>query len=191
MRSEQTIFDDLANLCSSPGYVHAVAYLCFRDNMIRYSGEMKPEDIQPLFSKTRLIRTETSTLIGLLVKRDIDYSLPGPDVMQQYITRTEALFEEMHQSMSTPFWANLDARRAAEVKDSNPFKIGAALREPIFYCGESAHSFQYRDLSPRKYARDDAWLRANKGFSIQDAREVVHAAGRIQNEKSLTCVFAK
>ncbi len=33
MRSEQTIFDDLAKLCSLPGYVHAIAYLCFRDNM--------------------------------------------------------------------------------------------------------------------------------------------------------------
>ena len=33
MRSKQTIFDDLAKLCSLPGYVHAIAYLCFRDNM--------------------------------------------------------------------------------------------------------------------------------------------------------------
>lgn len=83
MRSEQEIFDDLAKLCSSPGYVHAIAYLCFRDNMIRYSGEMKPEDMQHLFSMTRLIRTETSTLIGLLLKNEIDYSLPAANVMQQ------------------------------------------------------------------------------------------------------------
>lgn len=27
MRSEQVIFDELAELCVSPGYVHAVAYL--------------------------------------------------------------------------------------------------------------------------------------------------------------------
>lgn len=64
MRSEQAIFDELAQLCVSPGYVHAIAYLCFRDNMIRYSGEMKAEDMQHLFSKSRLIRTETSLLSG-------------------------------------------------------------------------------------------------------------------------------
>ena len=71
MRSEQAIFDDLTKLCSSPGYVHAIAYLCFRDNVIRYSDELKPEDMQQLFSKSRLIRTEISTLIGLLLKAEI------------------------------------------------------------------------------------------------------------------------
>ena len=57
MRAEQEIFDELAGLCASPGYAHAIAYLCSRDNMIRYSGEMKAEDMQHLFSKSRLIRT--------------------------------------------------------------------------------------------------------------------------------------
>ena len=35
MRSEQVIFDEMAALCASPGYAHAIAYLCSRDNMIR------------------------------------------------------------------------------------------------------------------------------------------------------------
>lgn len=185
MRSEQKIFDDLTELCSSPGYVHAIAYLCFRDNIIRYSGELRPQDIQPLFSKSRLIRTETSTLIGLLLKNNIDCNLPGPEVIQEYITRTEALLEEMHWSMSAPFLARFDPKRAAEEKDFNPFTSGAALREPIFYSGESAYSFQYRDFSPRKYADDEPWLKANKGFSIQEARDVVYAVGRFQDEKSV------
>jgi len=70
MRAEQTIFDELAGLCSSPGNAHAIAYLCFRDNMIQSSGEMKAEDMQHLFSKSRLIRTKTSILIGLMLKHD-------------------------------------------------------------------------------------------------------------------------
>jgi len=185
-RPEQRIFEDLATLCSSPGYVHAIAYLCFRDNMIRYSGEMKPDDMNHLFSATRLIRTETSTLIGLLLKNDIDYNLPAPDVMQEYVARTEALLEEIHHSMSAPFWSRFDPKHAIENKDFNPFTIGAVLREPIFYGGESAYSFQYRDLSPQKYEKDDMWLKANKGFSIRDAREVAYAVGRVQDEKSVT-----
>ena len=43
MRSEQEIFDELATLCASPGYAHAVAFLCWRDNMISYSVQMKAE----------------------------------------------------------------------------------------------------------------------------------------------------
>jgi len=103
--------------------------------MIRYSGEMRPEDMQHLFSITRLIRTETSTLIGLLLKNDIDYNLPAPDVIQEYITRTEALLEEIHHSMSAPFWSSFDPKKAAEEQDFNPLTSGAVLREPIFYVG--------------------------------------------------------
>ena len=111
MRSEQAIFDELAELCTSPGYVHAIAYLCFRDNMIRYSGEMKAEDMQHLFSKNRLIRTETSTLIGLMLKRDIDYTLPTPQTLEQYVKTTEALLEEIHQTMSAVFWEGINCCR--------------------------------------------------------------------------------
>src|SRR5437763_273703 len=110
MRLEQTIFDDLAILCSSPGYVHAIAYLCFRDNMVRFSGEMKPKDMQHVFSKTRLIRTELSTLIGLLLKKDIDYSLPDADVMEQYLDKTEALLDEIHHAIAEPFWTKLQSK---------------------------------------------------------------------------------
>lgn len=184
MRLEQTIFDELAQLCVSPGYVHAIAYLCFRDNMIRYSGDMKAADMQHLFSKSRLIRTETSTLIGLMVKRDIDYTLPAPETLESYVKSTEALLEEIHHAMSAEFWAGIEPAKLAD-KDFNPFTIGAVLREPIFYGGESAYSFQYRDFSPAKYGRDDAWLAANKGFSIRDARNVVHEISRLQDEKSI------
>jgi hypothetical protein len=45
MRKEQEIFDELATLCMSPGYVHAIAYLCLRDNIVRYGDEMTAEDM--------------------------------------------------------------------------------------------------------------------------------------------------
>ena len=182
MRSEQEIFDELASLCASSGFAHAIAYLCSRDNMIRYSGEMKTEDMQHLFSKSRLIRTETSTLIGLMLKSPIDYMLPEPHVLEKYIESTEALLDEIHREMSASFWQDIDPAKIAE-EGFNPFTSGAALREPIFYGGESAYSFQYRDFSPSKYASDIPWLIANKGFSIHDARNVVFAISRLQDEK--------
>ena len=188
-RSEQEIFDELAGLCSSPGYAHAIAYLCFRDNTIRYSGEMKPEDMQHHFSRSRLIRTETSTLIGLMLKHPIDYTLPPPPVLEKYIDSTEALLEEIHHAMSASFWQDIDPTKVAEA-GFNPVTSGAALREPIFYGGESAYSFQYRDFSPAKYANDAPWLIANKGFSIQDARNVVLAVSRLQEERAISVMRA-
>ncbi|MCH8074045.1 MAG: hypothetical protein IIA09_19105 [Proteobacteria bacterium] len=189
MRKEQDIFDDLTQLCSSPGYAHAIAYLCFRDNTVGYAEEMKAEDMQHLFSMTRLIRTEISTLIGLLIKEEVDYALSASSVMQQYLDKTEALLEELHNSMSAPMFDGLDPKKVAE-EGSNPFTSGEALREPIFYGGESAYSFQYRDLSPKKYANDDEWLEANKGFSIRTARDVVYAVQTVQNERLIATLKA-
>ena len=189
MRSEQTIFDELAGICTSRGYVHAIAYLCSRDNIIRYSGEMKAEDMHHLFSKSRLIRTETSTLIGLMLKSAIDYTVPAPHVLEKYIESTEALLEEIHHAMSASFWQDIDPTEIAE-EGFNPFTSGGALREPIFYGGKSAYSFQYRDFSPAKYANDNPWLAAHKGFSIHDARNVVFAVSRLQDEQAINALGA-
>jgi hypothetical protein len=35
-RTEQQLFDELAALCSSPGYAHAIAYFCMRDSVVSY-----------------------------------------------------------------------------------------------------------------------------------------------------------
>ena len=187
MKSEQAIFDELTLLCSSPGYLHAIAYFCFRDNQTYYSGEMQPEDMQHLFSRERLIRTEISTILGLLLKSTIDFSIPDPASMQAYIDKTKLLLGELHKTFSEAFFATLDPSKIVD-NSFNPFTSGASLREPIFYGGESAYSFQYRDLSPRKYARDDEWLKANKGFSIHTARNVAQALGRLLDEKATATI---
>ena len=98
--------------------------------------------------------------------------------MKQYVEKTKSLLEELHQAILSVALEGLDPE--------NPVLTGQALREPIFYGGESAYSFQYRDLATRKYAGDDEWLEANKGFSIKTARNVAHAVVNIQNEKSGT-----
>lgn len=77
-RSENEIFQELEILCSSPGYIHAIAYFCFRDNTIKYADEMSVENVLQQFNKTRLVRTEISTVIGLALKNELDISHPPP-----------------------------------------------------------------------------------------------------------------
>lgn len=182
MRAESEIFAELSTLCQSPGYVHAIAFFCFRDCVIGYSDEMTAKDMAHLFSRSRLIRTEISTLIGLLIKAEICWSIPAPAEIQSYIERTDALLEELHKVLTGSVIANFDLAQVT-APGFNPFANGRSMREPIFYSGEAAYSFQYRDFSMAKYQADDGWLKTNKGFGIQDAKIVIHEISKLQNEK--------
>ena len=84
-RDESEIFSQLETLCTSPGYIHAIAYFCFRDNIVGYTNKMKVEDLLKQYSPERLVRSEISTLIGLACKSKIEINLPHPEITQKYI----------------------------------------------------------------------------------------------------------
>jgi hypothetical protein len=174
-RSEEEIFDELELLCGSPGYVHALAFLCFRDNMVGFGDALTLEDIQEMFSPDRLIRTEISTLFGLLVRSPIDFSNPSQDELERMVKRSDALLTEIHLSMSAPLWESLrDSMASGEKPAVDLMSSGAALRETIFYGAESAYSFQYRDIAPEKYEADSSWMLQEKGFTIATAKLVAN-----------------
>lgn len=81
-REESQILEDLATLAASPGYVHAVAHICHRDNVMHIKGKLKPSDMERLFSRERLIRTELTTLIGLMAKKPLDLSPQRLEVVE-------------------------------------------------------------------------------------------------------------
>jgi len=181
MRTEREVFEDLAAICFQPGYVHAIAHICFRDNVILHAGEMKEADMRKMFSPSRLIRTEINTLLGLMIKADIDWTLPAPRTLQEYMDATEKLLEELHHCLSGEFWSGL-TKEAVE-GGFNPFERGEVLREPIFYSGEAAYIFQYLDLATRKYAADSKWLQANRGFTIDHATLVAKAVEGVHADR--------
>ena len=168
MRSEQAVFNDLASLCTSSGYIHALAAICFRDNAVSFDEEITAEDTSFMFSHSRLIRTEMTTLIGLMMRAPIDFALPQPQVVSEYIEQTESLLEELHTAIGSDIISSFRTGQP----DPALFSSGKALREPIFYAAESAYPFQYRDLAPRRYRDDAAWLARNRGIDLMVGREV-------------------
>lgn len=181
VRKEQDVFKELEDLCHSPGYIHAIAYFCFRDNTIKHGDEVTLEDVLQQFSMERLVRSEISTLIGLACKKDIDEALPSPETMQSYISNTDSLLKELHQSMMPPLEDIFGPTNISG--DFNPFESGALLRESIFYGGESAYNFQYRDLPKDKYRKDNDWLVNNKGYTLEQAMSVISSIQALQNDK--------
>jgi hypothetical protein len=184
-RPESDVFADLKAICISPGYIHAIAYFCWRDNLIRYSGpQVTARDLEHQYSHERLLRTEIATLIGLMVQQPVDMSVPDPQAMWGYVERTEALLQQLHQALMTPWFQNWDLAGGI-IPEHDPFGSAAAMREPIFYAGESAYPFQYRDFARNKFVRDDDWLEANKGFRIGEACQMAEALGRLQMQRQL------
>ena len=124
-----------------------------------------------LFSESRLIRTEVTTLIGLMMGTPIDFTLPAPKTVLSYIERSEALLKELHQVILEPTTKAISSKYPAS-PNPNLFKCGEILREVIFYGGESAYPSQYRDLALKKYSADSAWLLQKKGICLKVAHEV-------------------
>lgn len=138
--------------------------------------------MRKMFSPSRLIRTEISTLFGLMIKADIDWTIPSPKTTQEFIDSTERLLEELHHCLSREFFTDL-TKEAVESGSFDPFSRGEVLREPIFYSGESAYNFQYLDLAARKYAADAPWLSANCGFTIDQATRVAKAVEEVHADR--------
>jgi hypothetical protein len=40
---------DLSAICNSSAHMHALACLCFRDNVVRYWDEMRADDMENLY----------------------------------------------------------------------------------------------------------------------------------------------
>lgn len=183
-RSEIEVFADLAELCRSPGYIHAIAYFSFRDNLIRFGDQLDAEAMESQYARERLLRAEISVLIGLMVQMPIDAALPAPNRFQEYIDQTQALLDELHSAMSAS-WRNSFKLVDGVVTLDGPLWSGQNLREPIFYSGESAYGFQYRALSVERYAADNIWLLANKGFEIEDAVTVAKVTADVLSERQM------
>lgn len=182
-RSEVEIFRELEILCKSPGFVHALAYLCFRDNTIRYAPDkMESEDVLQQYSMERLIRAEVQVLVGLVRKGDLDVGIPSSDIVQEYIVRAELLLKEIHESLNKPLIASLIPSAVGEEDDSE-FTVGETFREAIFYSAESAYQFQYEAFAADKYQLDNDWFLGNRGYSVEQATSVISTIGNVQNQR--------
>ena len=183
MRTEHTIFADLAALCVSPGYIHAVATLCYRDNVVGFAQELTPDDLARLLNPTRLARTELTSLIGLMMRASIDYSLPASHVVSDYIRQSETLLNELHDALLPETLKEGTVANGALLDAPGPPPFANVLREAIFYGSESAYPSQYRDLAPKKYRADSGWLLRNKSFDVHIGRDVCLGIGELLNTR--------
>lgn len=180
IRTETEIFAELAALTVLPGYAHVIAEICYRDQSVHYSKELKASDMECIFRNNRLIRTEITTLIGLMVRQQLDLTELSENDLAMYVAKTDSLMNELHGALCLPMYSNDPSSKG------DSFWQGNLMREPIFYGGESAYPFQYRDLLCEKYRADDVWLTQKMGFSISQAKIIAQAICGLMDVKSNT-----
>ena len=166
-RSESDIFNDLSKLCSSPGYSYVIAFFCIRDTLRLSIDNQNLQDKYNSYDPNALIRTEISILVGLLAKYPITFIEPPDNLFNEHVEKTEALLNELHE-----LFLNLEIISRPE-----------GIKEEIFYGGESAYPFQFRQFAIQKWTKEDDWLKKNKGFSINDLDKVLEAIEIISSRK--------
>ena len=80
----------------------------------------------PLFSPDRLIRTEISTLIGLVIQGEMDWTMPSPHVVQEQMEYTDSLLKELHDTFLPSMSGAIAEQAKAPLKDLEP--LGRAAR---------------------------------------------------------------
>jgi hypothetical protein len=178
VRSEDECFHELIELCRSPGFAHAIATFCFRDNWISFKDQMTGKLIADKKTPQRLIRTEIASLIGGLLGGSGSIELPDQSLNAEYQERAERLLEETHQCMIQDAFGDWE-------EDTSPLSTGEAIREAAFYATESAYSFQYIEFAKMRYQQDEQWLADNVGFTLKDAKIIADAIVGIQSQKAM------
>lgn len=177
-RNEEEIFKDLESICSHKSYLFAIAYFCLRDNTIKYSKKFSKEEVLQQFNPNRLVRTEISTLIGLAFKQGIAPTTPSDSELLNLIKTTEELLSELHSSMLISDNQTI----SSEFNISFP-SIQNRIKESVFYSGEGAYIYQYKEFSKIKFENDKLHLENEFGFNISQAHDVFEAIEKIQEKK--------
>ncbi|MBZ9815965.1 MULTISPECIES: nuclease-related domain-containing protein [unclassified Mesorhizobium] len=167
-RSLENIFDDLRVLAQSPGTLHDISAIMYRDWIVAIAlREAKvADDPEKRWSTTKLNSNEFMLLLGLMVQSasDCTYSIVNTDI--DFADKADRLLREFHDRLTLDSMPDF----------SDPGKIeralGAAAREAIYYGADSFFLHQLERFARDRYRDDFEWLIRNAGLSARPMVEI-------------------
>lgn len=181
MSVEMSKFQELETLCSERGFLHAYSFLSRRDCTLGFLGGLKSDDLMHLFGPERLIKTELSTLHGLILKAGYNTAEIDRGKIIELVERAEKLLSEIHDELKRSYYSRFTEKNM-QLSMSEFFSEPNMIRESIFYSAEQAFEFQFSDLALIRYKDDAQWLQDNMGFSLDDGYLIYNAIVVILNE---------
>lgn len=171
MSIEKVKFQELETLCSEPGFLHVYSYLCRKEHVTEFQGHLTRKSVDYMYSTDKLIRTETSTVHGLMLKNGYDGTLIAPSRIHSLYEKTKRLLSELHDSLKESGYKQF-SRKNLELSMQAFFSNSEMIREYIFYSAEQAFDFQFLELAKERYKKDSDWLINNMGFDTNDAYKI-------------------
>jgi hypothetical protein len=78
--------------------------------MLIYDDRVTEADLRDRLDLSRLLRTEINTLLGLMLKAPINWTLPNPEVLGKYVVASDRLLQELHYALRACVQRWSDAR---------------------------------------------------------------------------------
>lgn len=183
-RELEDIFADLRALAQSPGAIHNLSAIIYRNSTLAFdmSDGKVVDEPEKRWSLRKLNRNELMLLFGLAVQSTSTrtYSLLPNDTA--FAEQADRLLHEFHLAMSLSDLADADL---------SDFMIRAS-REAIYYGAESFYMHQLKLFSRHRYKEDGDWLLRNAGLSIRpmlDIAEVI--VQQINNQMTIVAPVLK
>lgn len=186
LRKTEEVINDIKTLIYSKGYIYTLCMIIYEDFHIIL------QEINKVDFRSRLNKNEVSLLIGFLIQKQIDFTLPDNplDVIKSK-ERTYELMHELHMSLMTPFFEKMKSVHPQKLEKVD---FRAEMRtfygddnmfiEPIFYANDGVYDFQYTDFLERKYRYDKEWLLENRNFDFNNTKVILQRIKDILQEKS-------
>ncbi|WP_296201205.1 nuclease-related domain-containing protein [uncultured Hyphomicrobium sp.] len=165
-RQADEIFGDLRALCHSPGALHAVSSIVYRDFFLTVSmreGRVL-DGPERRWSTSKLNNNELMLLVGLIVQSTVPHTYSTLLDDESLEEQADRLLQEFHERLLAD---------AAPIYDSETGTVNwpdDALtlmgREAIYYGADSLYLHQFKSLSRHRYREDSTWLLQNAGLSV-------------------------
>ena len=184
-RPEKDILSDLDQLTQEPGFMYTSCV------MVAQALWMSPDEVADINWHLRPNNQELSLLLGFLVKHPLRLDeFPSEETVEKQKTIASRLLNELHLACEFPPLPNADPTnndedRLRKLSDAYTewMESGMGMREPIFYGGDGAYSFQYLELASERYALDEDWIQINVGIGVDEIREIANALRQLHSER--------
>jgi hypothetical protein len=184
VRSTAEVLKDLEALASTMGYMHVLAEITSRDLFLDI------HEAATINWRERITFQELTLMVGLTLKAaPLSYDELSQDVLEQLISKTRLLLDELHRSYNDQFFQVMSEVTQAdggmealpglseEKKDQHFKKLfgsSASMIEATFYNDSGSYDFQYLEMAPRLYQYDADWL-TKAGMDFEKSAHIYRA----------------